>query len=45
MFLDSKEIKSVNPKYSEYFRILGIFTGRADAAVEVSILWSPDVTN
>ena len=37
--LDSKEIKSVNPKWNQSW----IFFGRTDAAVETPILWSPDV--
>ena len=36
--LDSKEIKSVNPKGSQ----LWIFIGKTDAEVEVPILWPPD---
>ena len=36
--LDCKEIKAVNPKGNQ----LWIFTGRADAEAEASILWSPD---
>ena len=35
--LDSKEIKSVNPKGNQPY----IFTGRTDA--KASILWPPDV--
>ena len=38
-FLDSKEIKPVNPKGNQSW----IFTGRTDAEAEVPILWSPDV--
>ena len=37
--LDSKEIKSVNPKGSQSW----IFIGRADAETEALILWLPDV--
>ena len=37
--LDSKEIKSVNPKGNQSW----IFIGRTDAEVEVPILWPPDV--
>ena len=36
--LDSKEIKSVNPKGNQPW----IFTGRTDAEAEAPILWSPD---
>ena len=36
--LNSKEIKSVNPKGNQ----LWIFIGRTDAKAEASILWSPD---
>ena len=36
--LDSKEIKSVNPKGNQSW----IFIGRTDAEVETSILWPPD---
>ena len=36
--LDSKEIKSVNPKGNQS----GIFTGRTDAEAEVPILWPPE---
>ena len=39
--LDSKEIKSVNPKGNQ----LWIFIGRTDAEAEAPILWSPDVKN
>ena len=37
--LDSKEIKSVNPKGNQP----RISTGRTDAKAEAPILWSPDV--
>ena len=37
--LDNKVIKPVNPK-GKQFRI---FTGRADAKAEASVLWSLDV--
>ena len=37
--LDSKEIKSVNPKGNQPW----IFIGRADAETEALILWPPDV--
>ena len=37
--LDSKEIKSVNPKGNQSW----IFIGRTDAEAETKILWSPDV--
>ena len=36
--LDSKEIKSLNPKGSQP----SIFIGRTDAEVEAPILWQPD---
>ena len=36
---ESKEIKSVNPKWNQPW----IFIGKADAEVEVSILWALDV--
>ena len=36
--LDSKEIKSVNPKWNQPW----IFTGGTDAEVDAPILWSPD---
>ena len=36
--LDSKEIKSVNPKGNQSW----IFIGRTDAETEAPILWSPD---
>ena len=36
--LDSKEIKSLNPKGSQP----SIFIGRTDAEVEAPILWPPD---
>ena len=39
--LDSKEIKSFNPKGYQ----LWIFTGRTDAEAEALILWPPDVAN
>ena len=39
--LDSKEIKSVNPKGSQ----LWIFIGRIDAEAEAPIVWPPDVKN
>ena len=38
---DSKEIKPVNPKGSQYRRVIG----RADAEAEAGILWSLDVEN
>ena len=34
--LDSKEIKSVNPKGNQ------LFTGTTDAGAEAPILWAPD---
>ena len=37
--LDSKEIKSVNPKVNQPW----IFTGRTNAETEAPILWPPDV--
>ena len=37
--LDSKEIKSVNPKGNQHW----IFIGRTDAEAEAPILWPPDV--
>jgi len=37
--LDSKEIKSVNPKGKQPW----IFIGRTDAEAETPILWPPDV--
>ena len=37
--LDSKEIKSVNPKGKS----IQIFNGRTDAEAEAPILWPPDV--
>ena len=37
--VDSKEIKSVNPKGNQP----GIFIGRTDAEAEAPILWPPDV--
>ena len=36
--LDSKEIKSVNPKGNQSW----IFIGRTDAEAEAPILWAPD---
>ena len=36
--LDSKEIKSANPKGNQFW----IFTGRTDAEAEAPILWPPD---
>ena len=39
--LDSKEIKSVNPKGNQPW----IFIGRTDAEAEAPILWPPDVKN
>ena len=39
--LDSKEIKSVNPKGNQ----LWIFIGGTDAEVEIPLLWPPDVKN
>ena len=39
--LDSKKIKSVNPKGNQPW----IFTGRTDAEAEAPILWLPDVKN
>ena len=39
--LDSKEIKSVNPKRNQPW----IFTGRTDAEAEVLIHWPPDAKN
>ena len=39
--LDSKEIKSVNPKGNQPW----IFIGRTDAEAEAQILWLPDVKN
>ena len=38
-FLDSKEIKLINPKGSQPW----IFIGRIDAEAEAPILWPPDV--
>ena len=38
-FLDSKEIKPVNPKGNQPW----IFIGRTDAEAEAPILWPPDV--
>ena len=37
--LDSKEIKSVNPKENQPW----IFIGRTDAEAEATMLWPPDV--
>ena len=37
--LDSKKIKSVNPKGNQPW----LFIGTTDAEAEVPILWSPDV--
>ena len=39
--LDSKEIKSVNPKENQS----RIFIGRADAEAETPIIWLPDGKN
>ena len=39
--LDSKEIKSVNPKGNQSW----IFIGRTDDEAETPILWPPDVKN
>ena len=39
--LDSKEIKTVNPKGNQS----RIFIGRMDAKAEAPILWSPDAKN
>ena len=39
--LDSKEIKSVNPKWNQ----LWIFIGRTDAEAEAPIVWSPDANS
>ena len=39
--LDSKEIKSINPKGNQ----LWIFIERTDAEAETPILWPPDVKN
>ena len=39
--LDSKEIKPVNPKGSQFW----IFIGKTDAEAEAAILWPPDVKN
>ena len=39
--LDCKEIKSINPKGSQFW----IFIGRADAEAETPILWPPVVNN
>ena len=40
--LDCKEIKQVNPKGNQSFRI---FIGRTDTEVETPILWPPDAKN
>ena len=40
-FLDSKEIKPVNPKGNQYW----ILIGRNDAEAQDPILWPPDVKN
>ena len=37
--LDSKEIKTVNPKGNQFW----IFIGQADAEAEALIIWPPDV--
>ena len=37
--LDSRELKSVNPKGNQ----LSIFIGRTDAEAKAPILWPPDV--
>ena len=39
--LDSKEIKSVNPKWNQSW----IFIGRTDAKAEAAMLWPPDAKN
>ena len=39
--LTSKEIKAVSPKGNQPW----IFTGRTDAAAEISLLWPPDVNS
>ena len=39
--LDSKKIKSINPKGNQSW----IFTGRTDAEAEIPILWPPNVKN
>ena len=39
--MDSKEIKTVNPKGNQPL----IFTGKTDVEAEVPILWLPDVKN
>ena len=39
--LDCKEIKPVNPKGNQPW----VFTGRADAGAEATILWPPDAKN
>ena len=39
--LDSKEIKSVNPKGNQSW----IFIGSTDSEAETSVLWPPDVKN
>ena len=40
-FLDSKEIKPVNPKGNQSW----IFIGRTDAEAEAPMLWPPDAKN
>ena len=40
--LECKEIKQVNPKGNQSFRI---FIGRTDAEAETAILWPPDAKN
>ena len=39
--LESKEIRSVNPKGNQSL----IFIGRTDAEAEAPVLWPPDVKN
>ena len=39
--LDSKKIKTVNPKGNQS----GIFIGRTDAEAEAPILWPPDANS
>ena len=39
--LDSKNIKSVNPKRNQFL----IFIGRTDAEAKAPILWPPDEKN
>ena len=41
--LDSKEIKSVNPKGNIHWIFIGIFIGRTDAEAEAPMLWPSDV--